>query len=414
MTLAPSSTLIVKAGTLVDGTGAPPRRGAQIVIRGGRIVEVGPIGDAPSDAQVIDASSHSVVPGLVDCHVHLIAPGNGLDFAHDLATPPSLAVLRMAAHLRATLDAGFTTVRDAGGGPFAVSRAVEEGTVEGPRVQVAVSILAPTGGHVDGRTASGAELGVRLADVPPSLVDGPEAVRQRVRQVMRAGAHWVKVCASGGVVSASPHDRGFTAEELAAAVDEAAGRGRRVMAHAHTGPAIEAALAAGAASIEHGVWLPDEAIQTMVDRGVFLVPTLAAPGWVRRHAADGRMPAEAAEAAASVEADHAASVARAAGAGVRLAYGTDTGIGPHGTNGQELAALVDAGLTPMAAITSATATAAQLLGWSDRLGTLEAGKLGDVIAVEGDPLADIGVLGDPRRVVLVLKEGRIVKDLRCP
>lgn len=403
------------ADRVIDGNGTDPIADAVLLIEGGNIVAVGPRRNirVARDAERIDAQGLSLLPGLIDTHVHLMADGTGINAGEQLATSPSLALLRTIPRLRATLDAGFTTVRDAGGAPAGLRRAVDEGTLIGPRIQVAVTILTPTGGHVDPHMPCGADIAVRLADVPRSVADGPAALQLRTREVIRAGADWVKVCASGGFVSESLGDLGFGVEEMQAAVREAKSRGnRRVMAHAHTSEAVVNAVSAGAATIEHGVWLDDRAVDLMARRRVFLVPTLIAPRWVGRHARDGRMPGAMVQGAADMEKDHRASLARALEGGVTVALGTDSGLGPHGNNGEEVTALVDAGMTPMSAIRAATQTAAELLGFQDSLGTLDVGKRADAIAVEGDPLDDIGILSRPELVVLVVKDGMTVKDHR--
>ncbi len=400
---------------LIDGTGMEPVADGVVVVRDGRIHAVGSRSRVavPAEAQRVDADGLTLLPGLIDTHVHLVSRGTGVDYPDLLSTPPSLRLLRAVAAMRATLDAGFTSVRDAGGTPVGVRRAVEEGLVPGPRMQVAVTALSQTGGHGDQEMACGINMRIALPDVPPGVVDGVEPVRKRAREVLRTGADWVKIHASGGVMSPSdsPADAGFTLDEIRAAVEEAAAHGgRRVMAHAQATTGIKNALRAGVVSIEHGVWLDDAAIAMMLTAGAFLVPTLVAPLWVARHAAAGRVPKWAEEKAKVVHLDHKASIARAAKANVRIAFGTDTGVGPHGSNGEEFARLVEVGMAPMAAIQSATMVAAELLGWQDRVGSLQVGKLADVIAVEGNPLADIAVLGRPEHIRLVLKGGAIVKD----
>jgi imidazolonepropionase-like amidohydrolase len=233
---------------------------------------------------------------------------------------------------RRTLEAGFTTVRDAGGSPAAIRLAIQRGHFPGPRLLLAVIALSQTGGHTDQHFACGVNITPRLPDVPDNVVDGVEPMRKRVREVIRAGADWIKLCTSGGVLSPNddPQHPTLTPDEIRAAVEEAATQGRRVMAHAQASEGIKNALRAGVTTIEHGIWLDDDAIELMLDGGNALVPTLVAPLWVIRHAEAGRMPRWAEEKGRAVYADHRESIRRAIEAGVTIAFGTDTGVGPHG------------------------------------------------------------------------------------
>lgn len=408
------SLMAIAADRLVTGRSDGIVDEAMVVVDGDTIVAAGPrrTVSPPRGATLVDGTGCSLLPGLIDAHVHLFAKGCGVDFADQLGTPPSLALLRIVKALRATLDAGFTTVRDAGGAPAGVRRAIEEGIIAGPRLQLALSILGPTGGHTDNAMPCGLDLQLQPIDVPPFVVDGVSAVQQRIREVVRAGADWVKLCASGGIVDGYAAQPGFSLRELRAGVAEAAARGRPVMVHALTAAAIKNAVRAGAASVEHAIWIDDEAIQMMVERGVALVPTLVAPEWVVRHGASGRMPDHAVALARQAADDHRAGVGRAIAAGVRVVLGTDAGVGPHGANGGEFSALHRAGMEPIDAIRAATGDAALLLGLQDRVGTLSHGMLADLILVDGDPLRDIGVLADPDRVALVMIGGAVLKDRR--
>lgn len=408
---------VIYGAQLIDGTGADPLPNAAVVLDEGRIVAVGPRSQITGvkGAESVDADGLVLLPGLVDTHVHLISTGRGLDAAEALATSPTLALLRTVAAMRATLDAGFTTVRDAGGVPAGIKAAVEEGAVPGPRIQLAVTILSQTGGHSDVHTAWGADLELPLADRPPAVVDGVEPMRQRVRELVRVGADWIKICTTGGVLSrqsGGPDTPGFAPDEIEAAVREAAAHGLRVMAHAHSAAGVKDALRAGVATIEHGIWLDEEALELLCRADVFLVPTLVASGWAQRHAAEGKMPAWVAERLSQVALPHRASVRAAHRAGVKIALGSDSGLGPHGSNGAEFVCLVEAGLSPMDAICSATSVAADLLGWRDRVGRLQAGLLGDLIAVDGDPANDVSCLARTDAVRLVVKGGQILKDDR--
>ncbi len=404
----------VFADALYDPASAETTRPAAVLIEDGHVVAAGRRDRVrvPAGAVGIDAEGLTLLPGLIDCHVHLCFAGQGVVLAELLATPPSLTILQSVVSCRRTLEAGFTTVRDAGGTPAAVRMAVERGHFPGPRMLLAVQILSQTGGHADQHFPCGATLLWNPApDLPPSVVDGVEPMRRRVREVIRAGADWVKLCTSGGVLSPgdSPHHPTFTPAEIEAAVTEAAAQGCRVMAHAQAAAGIRNALRAGVATIEHGIWIDDEACELLQAADRALVPTLVAPQWVVRHAEAGRMPAYAASKGRAVIEDHRASVRRAVEAGVRIAFGTDTGVGPHGSNGEELLLLRDLGMDPADCIRSATTVAADVLGLAGRAGTLAEGAWGDLVGVAGDPLADLELLARPEHVRLVVKAGEVAK-----
>jgi imidazolonepropionase-like amidohydrolase len=365
----------------------------------------------PRDAETIDASGLTILPGLIDCHVHLTSLGEGLDFARELTTPPTLELMRAVRAARRTLDAGFTAVRDASGSPAGIRMAIDAGYFPGPRMFVTVSALSQTGGHTDAHFMCGADLDIPLPDRPYNVVDGVEAMRLRVREVIRAGADWIKLCTSGGVLSPGdqPHHSALTLDEIKAAVDEAATHGLKVMAHAQANAGIKNALKGGVATIEHGIWLDGDAIEMMLDGGNALIPTLVAPQWVIRHAEAGKMPAYAANKAREVIKDHTASIRMAVEAGVKIAFGTDTGVGPHGSNGEEFLLMQELGMKPIDCIRSATTVAAQTIGMQG-VGTLALGSWGDLIGVAGDPLADLTLLSKPENVRLVMKGGDVVKS----
>jgi imidazolonepropionase-like amidohydrolase len=408
--------LAITGVRLIDGTGADPVDGATIIVEGERIAALGPRDDVaiPGDATVVEADGKTVLPGLIDCHVHLTGQW-GYDLLRSLVTPPSLSVLYAVPNARATLESGITTVRDAGGTPAAVRMAVERGLFPGPRMLVAVSFLSQTGGHGDHMMPCCIDLGDNLPrDVPAGVVDGVEGMRGKVREILRAGADWIKLCTSGGVLSSadSPHHAQFTVEEIAVAVYEAATQGKRCMAHAQSNRGIKNALEAGIASIEHGIYLDDEAIEMMLKRDVYLVPTLVAPQDVIDLAAarPGLLPDYAVNKAREVMATHRASFRRAVEAGVKIAMGTDTGVGPHGGNARELGLMVEhGGMTPMQVIVASSRSAAALLHLDDRLGTLAPGMLADLLLVDGDPLEDVRVLEDPDRISLILKGGAVAR-----
>jgi imidazolonepropionase-like amidohydrolase len=405
------------ADRLIDGTGRDPVEDAVVVWEGDRLVAAGPRSQVriPQDAQVVEDDDLTVLPGLMDMHVHL-AMAAGMNFLRLLMTPRSLTLLHAVPNCAATLQAGFTTVRDAGGAPVGVRLAVENGFFPGPRTRLSVAILSQTGGHADPTMPCACELYIdSTLDIPHSRVDGVDEMRRRVREVLRAGADNIKLCTSGGVLSPGdlPDTPQFTVEEIATAVYEAGVHHKHVLAHAMSAQGIKNALLGGVRSIEHGCLLDDEGIALMLDKGAYLVPTLVAPRDVAAIAAKNpqAIPAEMVEKAERVARVHIAAFRAAVEAGVQVALGTDTGVGPHGDNGRELALMVEGGMTPMQALVAATSTPARLIGMEDQLGTLEPGRLADVVAVQGDPLADIGLFGDRDRVRVVVKGGTVVRQM---
>jgi imidazolonepropionase-like amidohydrolase len=403
----------VHADALLDPATGETTREAVVVIDDGHVTYAGSRAKTqiPRDTETIDASGLTILPGLIDCHVHLTSLGEGLDFARELTTPPTLELMRAVRAARRTLEAGFTAVRDAAGSPAGIRMAIDAGYFPGPRMFVTISALSQTGGHTDSHFMCGADLDIPLPDRPYMVVDGVEAMRLRVREVIRAGADWIKLCTSGGVLSPGdqPHHSALTLEEIRAAVEEAATQGRKVMAHAQANSGIKNALQGGVATIEHGIWLDGDAIEMMLDGGNALIPTLVAPQWVIRHSEAGKMPAYAADKARIVIKDHTDSIRMAVEAGVKIAFGTDTGVGPHGTNGEEFLLMQQLGMEPIDCIRAATTVAASTIGMKG-VGTLEPGSWGDLIGVPGDPVADLKLLSDPANVHLVVKGGDPVKS----
>lgn len=413
----PRQTLI-RNGKLIDGAGGAPIADAVVLLEGETIRYAGPASGAPHPeglAAEIDARGGTILPGFIDCHVHMML--EVVNVAQAMATPISLEFYRAIGRMRRTLDAGITSVRDAGGADLGVKRAVEDGLVPGPRMQISVSVLTTTGGHVDFTMRDGTPFQLLPAypGRPDGRCDGVEDVRRKVREVLRAGADVIKVCATGGVLSPTDHPEftQFSPEELAVMVQEGAyRRGTKVMAHAQGTEGIKNAVRAGVHSIEHGIYLDDEAIELMLERGTFLVPTLLAVlSVIEIGRATGSIADYAIRKAEEVYEAHRVSIAKAHRAGVRIAMGTDAGVMPHGQNLRELALMCDVGLTPMEAIVATTRTAAECLGWQDRVGTIEPGKLADLVIARTDPLANVASLADPANIALVMKGGRVVKDV---
>jgi len=385
-----------------DGSGTPPSAG-DLTIEDGRILSVGAATDADEEVRV---DGLTVLPGMIDCHVHVIL--STLDVLKLINTPLSYRFFEAARNLRALLDAGITTVRDAAGADLGVKRAVEDGLVAGPRMQISIGMICQTGGHNDGWMISGdaaQALFPVYPGVPWPVADGPDEVRRTAREMLRAGADVLKIATSGGIMSPrdAPHHPHYRDEEIEILVREAAAAGTWVMSHAQACDGVKAAVRCGVRSVEHGIYLDDEAIDMMLRNGTYLVPTLTAPLSV----------IEAAEAGVSFDSDmvakarevveqHRDSFRRAAAAGVTIAMGSDAGISPHGRSLRELEQQVAAGQSPVDALRSATSTAAALLGLEEEIGTLEAGKRADFVLVEGDPL-DVATL--PERIRAVYRDG---------
>jgi imidazolonepropionase-like amidohydrolase len=391
-------------GLLFDGTGTDPAV-ADITVEEGRIVEVGRGLDG---AEQVDLAGKAVLPGLFDCHVHLLV--STIDEMRNLHTPFSYRFFQAAQNLQATLRIGITTVRDAGGADLGVKQAVADGLLPGPRMQISLRMISQTGGHGDPWTVSGADIEFLPAHpgVPETMVDGPEQMRRVVRTLIRQGADVIKVATSGGVLSPrdNPRHAHFRPDELEMLVREASAAGIWVMAHAQATDGIKNGIRAGIRSIEHGIFLDDEAIDMMLQRGTWLVPTLVAPQGVIRAAEEGASIPEAALAKAQeVTAIHRDAFRRAVGAGVKVAMGTDSGVTPHGANLEELRLMVEGGMTPMQALVATTRSAAELMGLDDELGTLEEGKRADLVVVDGDPL-EVGELAS--RISAVYQDGRQV------
>ncbi len=395
--------MVLRGGRIFDGSGSPIADG-DLAIEDGRIVDVG-VG-LDGDEQT-DVSGCTLLPGLFDCHVHVTM--SGLSWMKYLQQPFSYQFYEAARNLAATLDCGITTVRDAGGADLGIQRAVEDRLISGPRMQIAITILSQTAGHGDGWLPSGVVLDVPHPGVPSGIVDGPEEMRKRVREIVRAGANVIKVCTSGGVLSPgdSPRHAHFRPDELAALAAEAAAADLPVMAHAQATDGIKAAIRAGIRSIEHGIYLDDEAIAMMLAAGTWLVPTLSAPASVIEAAKNGiELPAGVLAKAQAVVEAHNASFAAAVAAGVKIAMGTDSGVGPHGSNLGELALMAAGGMTPPDVLVATTRSAAKLLRLEQQYGTLTPGKGADVVVVAGDPFDFASLKANIRAVYA---DGRLVR-----
>jgi imidazolonepropionase-like amidohydrolase len=398
---------------LAGGMVFDPRSGGlaanDVLIEDGRIADVG--SDLDGDESV-DLSGRTLLPGLFDCHTHVVF--SHVDFMRSLQTPFSLKFYEAEANLRSTLGIGITTIRDAGGADLGIKTAVAQGMIAGPRMQISIGMLSQTGGHGDGWMPCGAEVrffGPPYPGSPSTLVDGPEEMRRKVRELIRNGADVIKVATSGGVLSPrdDPRHPHFDMDELNMLVGEARKAGRWVMAHAQSTEGIKNAIRAGIRSIDHGIFLDDEAIAMMLERGTYLVPTLVAPQGVIDAAENGAsIPEDSVTKAREVVGIHRESFRRAVEAGVKVAMGTDSGVTPHGENLRELVLMEEGGMTATQALTATTLTAAELMGVDRDLGSIEPGKRADVVVVgEGDPL-DLKTLAE--RIEAVYKDGERVVD----
>lgn len=388
-------------------------RDADVVIEEGRIVDVSSRCDAD---QSIAVDGKTLLPGLFDCHTHIVH--THLDLLKRLETPFSYRFYEAEQNLRTTLRLGITTVRDASGADLGIKKAVADGLIQGPRLIISLVMISQTGGHGDGWMPFGASvdtLSVVYPGMPSNIVDGPEAMRHKVREIIRNGADVIKVATTGGVLSArdDPRHGHFRDDELTTLVTEATAAGRWVMAHAQGAGGVKAAIRAGVRSIEHGVFLDDEAIELMCGAGTFLVPTLIAPtGILDAAAAGAAIPESSVRKARELVATHRDSFRRAAAAGVKIAMGTDCPIAPHGQNLRELQMMVDGGLTPAQALRAATSSAAELTGLSSELGTIEPGKRADLVIVDGDPF-EFSRLSN--RILGVYQDGKLVfQPALCP
>lgn len=399
-----TSRVLLHGGHVFDGTGSPPGR-ADVVIADGRIVDVGPGLDGDA---VVDVAGATILPGFFDCHVHVTV--SGVDLMDRLSRPFSYQFYAAARNLEATLATGVTTVRDAGGADLGIQQAVAEGLVPGPHLLLAVNIVGQTGGHTDGWFPSGFDLPLILPHPgrPAATADGVDELRKVVRSLLRAGADVIKICTTGGVLSPrdDPTHTQFSPAEIEVVVAEAAAAGRVVMAHAQGTAGIKNAVRAGVRSIEHGIYLDEEAIDLMLAHETWLVPTLVAPRAVLAAAAAGAsLPQTVVAKAREVAEAHIESVRAAVTAGVNLAMGTDSGVGPHGHNLDELMLMQECGMTPAQVLAAATSSAARLCGLQDRTGRVAPGLAADLVVVEGDALELPGLR---ERIHQVWQDGRIV------
>ena len=403
--MAPVKTVVIHAGRMLDVKTGKTLTGQTIVTQGDKITSVGAEAQVPAGATVIELPNATVLPGLIDAHTHITFTPN---FGYSrLAISVPREALTGARNAKVTLEAGFTTIRNVGASGYAdvaLRDAVNAGDVPGPRMLVSGPALSITGGHCDNNL-----LPFDYHATNGGVADGVEAVQHKTREIIKYGADLIKVCATGGVLSKgdNPQHSQYTLDEMKAIVTDAHRLGRKVAAHAHGAEGIRWASMAGVDSIEHGSYIDDAAIAEVKKNGTYLVPTLYLMDWFFENAEKIGTPPDLIAKGREVMPAARKNVARAFAAGVKVGFGTDAAVYPHGLNAHEFAVMVKLGLTPLQAIQSATINDADLLGWSDKIGTIEPGKWADIIAVDGDPLADVTTL---ERVKFVMKGGEVVKN----
>jgi imidazolonepropionase-like amidohydrolase len=399
--------VVVHAGHALDVKSGKVLADQTVVVEDGKVVSIGSASDAKTSADAIriDLPNATILPGLIDAHTHLtMDPQFGYE---SLAISVPREALIGAKNARKTLLAGFTTVRNVGADGFtdvALRDAINSGDVPGPRMMVSGPALGITGGHCDNNM-----LPFEYHATGDGVADGVAAVQHKVRENIKYGADLIKVCATGGVLSLgdNPQHSQYTLEEMKAIVADAHRLGRKVAAHAHGAEGIRWAAEAGVDSIEHGSYVDDAAIAAMKEHGTYLVPTLYLGDWMIENAGLTHLPPPLLAKAQAVIPAARKNIAHAFSSGVKVAFGTDAAVYPHGMNAHEFAVMVKLGLTPLQALQAATVNAADLLGWSGKVGTLEPGAWADIIAVDGDPLKDVTSL---ERVKFVMKCGEVLRN----
>lgn len=398
---------VVKAARLIDGQGVTPIQNPVVVIEDDRITRVGASLPAPAGAEVIDLGRATLLPGLIDCHTHLTGQPGDNYYEDIFRRSPIDAAVVAHVYAKRTLEAGFTTVRDVGAGELidlAMRNAINRGEIPGPRMQVATLAVSATGGHGD---LTGFSPYLKFEGLE-GIADGVDEIRKLVRREVKYGADLIKVAATAGVLSEedSVGAPQFSQDELNALVQEAHMWERKVAAHAHGADGIKRAIRAGVDSVEHASFIDDEGIALAKEKGTWLVMDIYNDDYIMAEFKKKGYPQKILDKEALVGRTQRENFRKAVQAGAKVAFGSDAGVYPHGWNGKQFAKMVEWGMTPMQAITAATTDAADLLGWRDRVGSVESGRFADLIAVAGDPLADVTEL---ERVTFVMKGGLVYK-----
>jgi len=404
---SPGKIVVIKAARLIDGVNNAPINNAVVIVTGDRITAVGTGLQVPMGAAVVDLGQATILPGFIDCHTHVTGqPGENF---YDDAFRRSAIDDAVVAHVyaRRTLEAGFTTIRDVGAGEYldvALRNAIERGDIPGPRMQVAGLAISATGGHGD---LNGFSPYLRF-DRMSGIADGIDAIRKLVRTNIKYGADLIKVLATAGVLSEEDSIGGpqYSQEELNALVAEAHMWDRRVAAHAHGAEGIKRAIRAGVSSVEHASFIDDEGIALAKERGTYLVMDIYNDDYILAEYGRKGYPEKIMNKERQVGRVQRENFKKALGAGAKMAFGTDAGVYPHGLNARQFATMVEWGMTPAQAIRAATSSAADLLGWSDRVGSVQPGRFADLVAVSGNPLEDITTL---QHVAFVMKGGVVYK-----
>lgn len=403
---AAAEDVAIRAGRLLDVRSGQFIDKPVVLIKGDRIEAVGSNLAIPAGLKVIDLGTATLLPGMMDMHTHIT--GNPEDLGYSsIAISIAREALNGVKNARLTLEAGFTSIRNVGASAYtdvALRDVIDRGDIPGPRIAASGPALGITGGHCDD-TMHAPQFKIEGEGV----ADGAAAVAKKVREVIKYGADLIKICATGGVLSFrdDPNASQYSLEEMKIIVSEAHRLGRKVAAHAHGGDGIKLAVEAGVDSIEHGSYIDDAGIKLMKARGTYLVPTVYLGDWLLENAERIKLPAPLVAKAKVVVPVARKNLAEAFRQGVPVAFGTDAAVYPHGLNGREFAVYVKLGMTPLAALQSATINAANLMGWEDRVGAVEKGKFADLIAVAGDPLKDITEM---ERVQFVMKGGQVFKQ----
>ncbi|MBY5991244.1 metal-dependent hydrolase family protein [Ferrimonas balearica] len=409
---ASAEQTVIHAARLIDGVSDTARERVTVVVEDNRILSVNAGYQAPAEGQsYLDLTHHTLMPGLMDMHTHVDKVVDGKSYSEGFFKDPTDFALQATQYTNATLMAGFTTVRNLGGDVAIHLRdAINAGHIQGPRIYAAGKSIATTGGHGDPTNGLNRSYAALRGKPGPGegVISGPHQARDAIRQRYKEGSDVIKLTVTGGVLSLakSGDNPQFMTDELEAIMAAAKDYNYVVAVHAHGAEGMKRAVAAGVHSVEHGTYMDDEVIQLMKRHGTWYVPTISAGRWVADHV--DQYPAIVRPKAMAVGPQIQKTFATAYAAGVKIAFGTDAGVFPHGLNGREFVYMVEAGMPPMAAIQSATLSAAQLLRIDDELGSVEAGKLADLVAVEGNPLEEIALMTDVR---FVMKDGQVVKAL---